>query len=87
MIDALDIHREDPIPLRLFHLAHESVAADARVADQNIHIAHRLEGGVYRFAICHITADAGCAGLFGNAPGSGMIFFVEEKDGMSQPGK
>ena len=88
---------KDPVPLFLRHHTHETEIADARVADENIHIAdcaegigHSLQrqlGGVVFLSVGNIAADCGSAGFFRHSLGGGVFFFVEEENSVAFGGE
>ena len=79
VVNTLDIHVKDPVPVRLLHGLHKPIEANARIADENIHIADLPEGGLHGGAVGHIAADRGGAGFSGNVRSGSVVLLIEEE--------
>ena len=87
VINTLDIHSKDPIPVRFRHLAHQTHKGDARVADENIHGGDLGESSLHGSAVGHIAADSGGTGGLCHLGGGRMLLFVEEVHPVTQARK
>ena len=78
VVDPLDIHGEDPVPVGLLHHGHEPIVDDAGVADKDIHPGDPAEGLLHPGAVRHIAADGDRTGPLRHGGRGGVVLLVQE---------
>ena len=87
VVDALDIHGKEPVPLRLGDLADETVVGDTCAANQDVYPGDLGKGCLYCGRIGYIALNSHGSGFPGHSLRSSVISGVEEPDPIPPGGK
>ena len=83
VVDAADVHGEQPVPLCLRDLRDQAIVADARVVHEHVRLRQARNGILHSLCICHVAADGLCAGLGRDSGCRRIVFLIEEAHGVA----